>query len=500
MPTPTLDNYTGGNTVQRALFGNDVIDPVRDPVTCVGGCGRKLAPKDLRSTPEGFMCEKCIADLYVACADCSKMLRFNDWGECDDLRVGPDNVRRCVSCDRAKFSTCAHCGRRTVREGGDVRTHPDIPEDEFCVPCWNGLWFVCAECDDVFSRHDAFNSPDGSDRYCEGCFEQHYFRCGRCANSFEISDIRGWAGDPFCADCYGNADVWKPQPWSGVATTFDRVGSKRCYGVELETQTCDEYRLLHGDTEWGCVYECSTPGREFVSPILQGDEGFAEIRAICDIAERYRWSVDRSCGLHVHVDARDLSSDQLLQVIYAYRKSYPLWKRFVSRRRGDNSMCGSPQYVPRDVRGAEHVEDFIESRDRFEFVNWRSYLRYGSIEIRLYRGTLQAREICNWVALHTRFVDAVKDMTFDEIDDGIGAITRTNWRGLVELIGDPNLLDYWRRIASRHGHALPALWDNEPDSMAPSESDDSEEYDETEQDSRQFSPRGPCEDSGCREW
>lgn len=497
---PTVDNYTGGNTVQRALFGECSMVPSRGEVTCAGGCGQKLWPEDLCDTPAGPMCAQCIADLYTVCADCGKMLRHDSWGECDDLQTGPDNVTRCVSCDNAKFSVCTHCGCRTVRERAAILLNPTNPEEEFCLTCWNSLWFTCTDCGDVFSRRDVLHAPSGSNQYCEECFEQHYFLCGGCGESFESSALRGWAGDPFCESCYGSADIWKPQPWSGVATTFDRVGSKRCYGVELETQRCDEHRTLHGDTEWGCVYECSTPGREFVSPILQGDEGFAEIRALCDIAVKYRWTIDRSCGLHVHIDARDLSSDQLLQVVYAYRKSYPLWKRFVNRERAENSMCGSPQYVPRDVRDAEHIEDFVESRDRFEFVNWRSYLRHGSIEIRLYRGTLQAREICNWVALHTRFVDAVKDLTFDEIDNRIGAITRTNWRGLVELIGDPNLLDYWRRIASRHGNTLPALWDETADSIISGEPDDYiDEFDETEQESRQTFPQGHCGDPHCRE-
>lgn len=491
MPTGYITPPVEGPTEQRGLFGDPLPDssPQLDNLTCAGGCG-SLSPDPMRLTPEGFMCARCIDDLYTECEDCDTWLRYDDWGECDNLRVGPDDRRRCLRCDRTAFILCNHCGRRTVRSDANVYTNPNNLTEEYCHSCWQGLWFTCASCNDVFHRRDAFNAPRNSNLHCEDCFEQYYFRCAGCNGSFDSSEMCGWSGDPFCNTCYGSADVWKPWPWSGRASKFDRVGSRRCYGVELETERCDNHRELHGKTEWGCVYECSTPGREFVSPILQGDEGFDEVKKMCDIAELHRWTIDRSCGLHVHVDVRDLSSDEMLQVVYAYRKSYPLWRKFVSRRRASNSMCGSPQYNANDVRGVEHIEDFVETRDRFEFVNWRSYLRHGSIEVRLYRGSLQTREICAWVALHTRFVDAVKDLTFDEIDDRIGSITRKNWRGLVELIGDPKLLDYWRRIAKRHGNILPALWIGEDDSMV---------VDDSESESEWVSSQEAREDDACRE-
>jgi hypothetical protein len=209
---------------------------------------------------------------------------------------------------------------------------------------------------------------------------------------------------------------------------------------------------------WGCVYECSTPGREFVSPILQGDQGFDEVEDMCEYADNRGWRVDNSCGLHVHIDARDLSSEELLQVAYAYRKTYPLWKRLVASRRRDNSMCGTPQYDLEDIKAAEHFEDFAETRDRFEFVNWRAYLCHGSIEVRVYQGSLDAQEICNWVSIHARFIDVVKGMTYDEIDEAFGCQARTNWRGLVNRIGDTELLAYWRINSATVGSALPALW------------------------------------------
>jgi hypothetical protein len=55
-------------------------------------------------------------------------------------------------------------------------------------------------------------------------------------------------------------------------------------------------------------------------------------------------------------------------------------------------------------------------------------------------------------------------MTYDEIDGAFGCQARTNWRGLVNHIGEPELLMYWRlranrlRDASRGQTELPALW------------------------------------------
>jgi hypothetical protein len=85
----------------------------------------------------------------------------------------------------------------------------------------------------------------------------------------------------------------------------------------------------------------------------------------------------------------------------------------------------------------------------------------------MYEGTFNAREICNWVALHARFMDAVKKLTFDEIDEKFGSIARTNWRAVCSLIDDTDLLDYWRRNASRHSNDKIACWDESEDSEEP---------------------------------
>ena len=309
---PESQQATGSHILERGdafsqstLFGESRVNPVAQSVDlCAGGCDCVVS-SSMQLTPEGVMCERCFNDLYTECVDCSKLLRYDKWGECSELRVGPDERDRCCNCHHTAFSACTHCGRFTARDSGNVRCHPDNLEEEYCRGCWENLWFTCVACEGLSPRQACYRAPSNSNLYCRDCFEELYFRCAVCSGSFNRADMLGWDGDPYCTQCRGSADVWKTQPWSGHASEFDRVGSERCYGVELETECCSNHRELHGSTEWGCVYECSTPGREFISPILQGDEGFAEIRAICCVAENNSWTTDRSCGLHVHIDARD---------------------------------------------------------------------------------------------------------------------------------------------------------------------------------------------------
>jgi len=469
--------------LQLSLIGESATPPSCNPrelVHCEGGCNRELMRSDLHPTPDGLMCEHCMNDLYATCSDCGRLMRFDDWGECDELREGPDGVDRCIECNDRLFARCTHCGRlmrRTLSNGQPnprCCTAPDESSIIYCDSCWDARWFECNNCGAVSNCCSCFYGPN-DECYCEDCFGERYVRCGNCGRAIVRGEHCGWDGDPFCERCFGNADTWKVQPWSGRATSFDRIGSTRRYGVEIETEQCDDYQELQGRTEWGCVYECSTPGKEFVSPILQGDEGFEEIRRMCRFAAERDWTVNRSCGLHIHLDLANDSTEECLRIAYAYRKTYPLWKKFVARSRADNSMCGSPQYSCADIRTFEHIEDFAELRDRFEYVNWRAYIRHNSFEVRLYHGTLNSREICNWIALHARFMDAVKGMTFEELDEKLGAIARTNWRCLCDLIGDPDLLDYWRRKARRQGNILIAHWE-ESGEPEPEPEPEPEEY------------------------
>lgn len=135
---------------------------------------------------------------------------------------------------------------------------------------------------------------------------------------------------------------------------------------------------------------------EIVSPILSGSEGLAEINKMCMILNDLGFTVNVSCGLHVHHNARDLSLQQRTQVFELYRKKETLIDTIVSpsRRENNNRYC-------RSLVGGRGLPD-----SRYYKVNPMSYSKYGTIEFRQHQGTINYQKISNWIRLTQRITES----------------------------------------------------------------------------------------------
>lgn len=318
----------------------------------------------------------------------------------------------------------------------------------------------CHQCGDDHQRKD-MSSFGG---LCIGCFDQHYCFCADCGklllrrdsdgnysdgvpdlNAEHVSRTRDC--DHICYECRCFSDAttrWNPTPLDVSITTYERVGSKRKYGVEIETEYCRNYDALLGNTKFGCKTDCSVGGREFDSPILYGDAGFEEIEALLDYAERHNWQVDRYCGCHTHYDMRDETNEELFRIAYAYAKTYNFWAACVSYERENNSYCGQPSYTCDDVRrGFDRDEDFRSfgyGFERYDYVNIGAYSCHKTIEVRLLEGTIDAKTICNWIAIHARFMDYVKNHSFDDLDLILSGDRHHVLSALADIVGDDDLM------------------------------------------------------------
>lgn len=155
----------------------------------------------------------------------------------------------------------------------------------------------------------------------------------------------------------------------------------RTFGVELEMAGIDPYEaealLRSADLPikgyrtagWECKYDGSISSRtrkgaEIASPILKGVKGLREVRKVCEILKESPAFTNASCGLHVHVGARDHSIADIAVLVRRYAALERQFDSLVWRgRRGNsNTYCKSmAPLVPAFDLLKDTVEETIET-------------------------------------------------------------------------------------------------------------------------------------------
>lgn len=162
---------------------------------------------------------------------------------------------------------------------------------------------------------------------------------------------------------------------------------------------------------WKIVNDASVRnGFEVVSPVLDGEAGLEQLRAVVTALKDAGGTVDRSCGFHVHFDAADLSLEHLRAIVTRYAAHEAKIDAFMppSRRGNANNYCrglgalvGSPAF-----RRAANLGQLVEAQPgRYFKVNLQSHRVHGTVEFRQHSGTLDAPKAVNWVRFLAAFVE-----------------------------------------------------------------------------------------------
>lgn len=303
---------------------------------------------------------------------------------------------------------CDHCGNRKPRVQFSVAS-------DICLDCFYESYAFCLDCGRVVrTARNVCTARSGSFDRSYPCADGH--RCYNCDY----------------ASRHDYNDRWLPTPLDVSFATYERIGSKVKFGVEVETSNCSGYRSLYKQTPFGCKTDCSVSGMEFDSPILYGDEGLAAIEKFLEYGEDRSWSADSDCGCHTHYDMRDMTTDQLYSIAYAYRRTLSFWRGLVHRDRTTATYCHNPRWSCADFKRcrelalADEPDDFGRllyhlRTDRYDLVNMGAYYDHRTFEVRMLEGTVDAEVICNWITCNCRFIDGVKDMTIEQIDECFGS-------------------------------------------------------------------------------
>ncbi len=278
--------------------------------------------------------------------------------------------------------------------------------------------------------------------------------CVRCEDSFLESE--GYDED-YCSsycydrdrdDDYEDSDGEIPErKWQkGDFVQFQSkergqiVKSQRAFSVEIEAYYEDSYDVHRvydkmpvqlGISKDGSL---NSNGVEFQTPKLRGLAGEKLVTDLTDILNERNFRVDRSTGLHIHIDGEGLlprtrtkhNPGTVKNLLLLYITFEDVIQSILPRSRRNNNYARHVRhnFHRTEIEKCETLEDIEKlwyrvakrkelknqkehhyNTTRYNGLNLHSLFSSGHLEIRYHSGTINGEKILRWVDLHTAMVD-----------------------------------------------------------------------------------------------
>lgn len=324
----------------------------------------------------------------------------------------------------------------------DIKEKRKVPytENEYiCQECFEDTWEVCSDCGEYVERDDVQWAND--DVLCQGCYDENYFYCEACDRTYHNDN---YGGDGYCENCYESDDDDNTGHNRNYHKGDDYVEiGKRPFACEIECYYNDHDDLESiatklpdaiGVTDDGSL---GSYGKEFITPKLSGEKGENLLKETCKILNEHNCYVDKSCGLHVHLDTSDIAGnmEKIKMLILFYLMFEPVLYSFLPYSRRANHYCMplSQFYQENEIVRCNTLQEFealwyreqdpkqIENRknhkydnSRYAGTNFHSLLSNGHIELRHHSGTIDYKKIINWAKLHSIILDCVANGTLSQ--------------------------------------------------------------------------------------
>lgn len=332
---------------------------------------------------------------------------------------------RCADCARCISSNFAYfCNSR-------VYCAEHVPTIE-----------TCAKCVQLVPNPTLVETYDHQNVFvCTPCLNE--YRCSNCKGDKPIAEILLGR----CENCRTSRrinDLFRPYSTGMEYAECEELGetikSKRIFSAEIEMFVSGTPHL-HAISKLlprqiGLAQDASIRqeyGLEIQSPRLQGKTGEKLLTDITHILNKTGAQVDRSCGLHIHLDGKSIMPKS--------RKEYPmallqLWKAHLifedvilsflpfERRASKYARPMRPYFSPIEIDSMEtlyeverlwyrqqdrnHIRDAKQHHhhsSRYFGFNLHPLLAQGHLEIRYHPGTTNLNKILEWVNLHALVMD-----------------------------------------------------------------------------------------------
>jgi hypothetical protein len=160
-------------------------------------------------------------------------------------------------------------------------------------------------------------------------------------------------------------------------------------------------------------------------------------------------------GLHIHIDARDLTPRQLGRVMVVYSRLEPWFLKTQPWSRFKGKFCkalGPDASVGWLTAKSDTVAELLQykayqivngiPKGRYKAINFASYFKHKTIEVRMHEGTADPDDIIPWASMWTNFVQNTIDIPVRD-----GKEHPTTLTSLLELVGKEGGVYLKKRIA-----------------------------------------------------
>ena len=194
----------------------------------------------------------------------------------------------------------------------------------------------------------------------------------------------------------------------------------------------ESYNHRDNEVYYKFVSDASVQGMpdpiECVSPVLKGKKGLESLEVCCKSLNEANARVNKSCGLHVHIGAADLTGEQYANVFVNYKMLESVIDTFMAQsRRGNNSRWAKSlrSYDLENCHTAQDVRLTLRS-DRYHKVNCESFARHQTIEFRQHQGSTDYKKISMWVSFCAKLVAFSKTTRLSQEIDSVDEIPFLN--------------------------------------------------------------------------
>ena len=283
---------------------------------------------------------------------------------------------------------------------------------------------------------------------------------------------------------------WEAPLKTKMSNTFSNNPYTQLVGLEIEVidNTVDNHVEEHemaddeGDLTWDCVHDGSiNAGSEFrLRTITNGDRLLNDITSFCKKMKNRGYTVDDSCGVHMHIDFREGNLYKLKRLINFYSRYEQFIYDIVGEERktlrysqslrmtdssgnlvdsgsmlrfgplADAMNSSNLREFKTDFYNTEHYRDAQSYKyydGRYSGFNVHSIFSNGTLELRYLRGSLNENYINNWVMLNLHIIDKFMS-EHGQSTEGVNLLHSRNKPTLSEFYGwlDDSTINIYKKL------------------------------------------------------